>query len=109
MFKRLRKIKGQSTLEYAVIIAVVIAAVLAMQIYARRALMGGIRDDVDNVGKQFDPGFDGSVTYTRSGSTADSYTAETGVTSSSFTADSLTVDGTEGITDYEHTWFPEPE
>src|SRR3989338_5551466 len=45
MLKKLRnRIKGQSTAEYAILIALVVAAVIAMQTYAKRALQARIRD-----------------------------------------------------------------
>ena len=45
MLKKLRyRIKGQSTAEYAILIALVVAAVIAMQTYAKRALQGKVRD-----------------------------------------------------------------
>lgn len=48
------KRRGQSTLEYAVIIAVVVAALLAMQIYMKRGVEGKLRDSTDQIGDQFD-------------------------------------------------------
>ena len=45
MLRKLRnRIKGQSTAEYAILIALVVAAVIAMQTYAKRALMARQRD-----------------------------------------------------------------
>ena len=44
---------GQSTAEYAVLIAVIIAAVLAMQVYLKRAVAGRLRQATDQVGEQF--------------------------------------------------------
>jgi len=45
MLKKLRmRIKGQSTAEYAILVALVVAAIIAMQTYAKRALQGRIRD-----------------------------------------------------------------
>lgn len=45
MLRKLRnRIKGQSTAEYAILIALVVAAVIAMQTYAKRALQARIRD-----------------------------------------------------------------
>ncbi len=52
----LRKIKGQSTLEYAMIIAVVVGAILAMQIYLRRGVQGRLRESIDSVGGQYSAG-----------------------------------------------------
>lgn len=45
MFKLTRK--GQSTAEYAIVIGLVIAAIVAMQIYVKRALQGKVKDAVD--------------------------------------------------------------
>ena len=45
MLRKLRnRIKGQSTAEYAILIALVVAAVIAMQTYAKRALQARMRD-----------------------------------------------------------------
>lgn len=47
--------RGQSTVEYAVVAAVVIGALLAMQIYMKRGAMGRLRDATDQLGEQFNP------------------------------------------------------
>ncbi len=52
---RLRK-KAQSTLEYALIIAVIVAALLAIQIYMKRGVQGKLRESSDQIGEQFDAG-----------------------------------------------------
>lgn len=66
----LRKLKnrrrGQSTAEYAILIALVVAAVIAMQQYVKRSFQGRIADaakylisqtkDLGNTG-QFEPGY----------------------------------------------------
>lgn len=54
--------KCQSTLEYAVILAVVVAALVAMQMYMKRAAQGKIRQSADQIGRQFSA--DGT-SYTR--------------------------------------------
>lgn len=47
MLRKLRnRIKGQSTAEYAILIALVVAAIIAMQTYAKRALQAKVRDAV---------------------------------------------------------------
>lgn len=48
MFRKLGK-KAQTTAEYAVLIALVVGAVVAMQVYVRRGLQGRIRDVVDDI------------------------------------------------------------
>jgi hypothetical protein len=44
MFRKFRNKKAQNTAEYAILIALVIGAVVAMQTYAQRALQGRVRD-----------------------------------------------------------------
>ena len=46
--------QGQSTLEYAILIACVVGALLAMQIYLKRAYQGKVTSSVDRIGEQFD-------------------------------------------------------
>ena len=55
MSRIMRHTSGQATLEYAVILAVVIAALLAMQIYMKRGVQGKLRDATDQVGEQYRP------------------------------------------------------
>ena len=52
---RLATRRGQSTLEYAVLIAVVIGALVSMQIYLKRGTQGKLRSAGDQVGEQFNP------------------------------------------------------
>ena len=60
--------RAQSTLEYAVIIAVVVAALLTMQVYIKRGLQGRLRSVADEIGQQYDPGnTTGNMTFTLSG------------------------------------------
>ena len=61
MSKRVRN--GQSTLEYAILIAVVVAAAIGMQIYVKRGLQGRLRQSAEQVGDQFTLIGDGGTTY----------------------------------------------
>lgn len=63
MFKRLGR-KGQSTLEYAVLIVVIIAALIAMQVYLKRGIQGKMRESADTIGEQFSPGITQGNKYT---------------------------------------------
>ena len=56
MFKFLRKIKGQSTLEYAVLIIIIIGALLSIQAYIKRGIQGRLKQATDDVGEQFSVG-----------------------------------------------------
>ncbi len=52
----LKRSRGQSTLEYALIIAVVVGALLAMQVYMRRGMQGKLREATDDIGGQYSAG-----------------------------------------------------
>ena len=56
MFKFLRKIKGQSTLEYAVLIIIIIGALLSIQVYIKRGVQGRLKQATDDIGDQFSVG-----------------------------------------------------
>jgi len=48
--------KAQSTLEYALVIFAIIAALLAMQVYMRRGLQGKMRSSADELSvQQYEP------------------------------------------------------
>ena len=47
--------KGQSALEYTVVIVIAVAALLAMQVYIKRAFQGKLRQAADEVGGQYAP------------------------------------------------------
>ena len=51
MFNR----RAQSTLEYAIIIAVVMAGLWMMQNYLKRGYQGKLKDAADQMGEQYDP------------------------------------------------------
>jgi len=52
----IRKKKGQSILEYAVFLGVIIAVIIVMQIYVKRAIQGKFKSNADQLGDQFSTG-----------------------------------------------------
>lgn len=63
-------LRGQSTLEYVVIIAVVVAGLIGMQIYIKRGVQGKLRDSTDQIGEQFSPtAYKGNFTVVRKSGT----------------------------------------
>ena len=48
--------QGQSTLEYAVLIIIIIGALLSIQIYIKRGIQGRLKQATDDIGSQFSPG-----------------------------------------------------
>jgi hypothetical protein len=49
----LRRNTGQSIVEYAILLGVVIAALLIMQIFIKRSYQGGLKESADKIGEQF--------------------------------------------------------
>lgn len=47
MFKLMNKKRAQSTAEYAIVLALVVGAVVAMQVYVKRGINSRIKDTVD--------------------------------------------------------------
>ncbi|MDP8259867.1 MAG: hypothetical protein P9L96_02535 [Candidatus Gygaella obscura] len=50
-----RKNKAQTIIEYAVFVAFLVAAVIAIQVYFKRGVQGRIRQTADEIGSQYDP------------------------------------------------------
>ncbi|MBF0386479.1 MAG: hypothetical protein HQL20_01325 [Candidatus Omnitrophica bacterium] len=48
--------KGQSTLEYAILIIIIIAALLSLNTYVKRGVQGRLRSATDDIGDQFSTG-----------------------------------------------------
>jgi hypothetical protein len=53
--KSLGLVKAQSIVEYAVLLCVIIATLLVMQFYVKRAYQGRIKQEADSVGRQYSP------------------------------------------------------
>ncbi len=58
MFKLLnkRRKKGQSTLEYAILIIIIIGALVSIQVYIKRGVQGRLKSAADDIGEQFSVG-----------------------------------------------------
>ncbi|MBI3319019.1 MAG: hypothetical protein HYZ89_00300 [Candidatus Omnitrophica bacterium] len=80
---------AQATLEYAVVIAVIVAALLAMQIYMKRGVQGKLRDATDQVGEQYRPANTTSSYTVHSQSTRQDTVDQDGKSRSQLTADEV--------------------
>ncbi len=95
--------KGQGTLEFALVIVVVVAALIAMQIYMKRAFEGKLKKNTDSIGEQYDPRNTTSDFLQTFSSRADTVTnsfdvgGQTNSTSTSNSVDSQTRSGTETV------------
>ena len=73
MLQYLNQKRGQSTLEYAVLIVVIIGALLAVQTYIKRGVQGRLKTAADDIGDQFSPGNTNEIRHTMT----NSFTRET--------------------------------
>jgi len=64
MLRFIHKRKAQSTLEYAVLIMIIIGALVSIQTYIKRGVQGRLKSSADDVGDQFSPGNTNSVKTT---------------------------------------------
>ena len=48
--------RGQSTLEYVILIGFVVAALIAMGVYMKRGIQGKLRESTDQIGEQYSAG-----------------------------------------------------
>lgn len=88
-----RREKGQSTLEYAVLIIIIIGALLSIQVYIKRGIQGRLKSSADEVGDQFSPGNMNVVTRTSTTSRTNQ-TFQSGVSRTNMLAPETTTTGT---------------
>ena len=99
LFRRNRWNKGQTALEYIVLLIIVLGALLAIQNYFKRGLQGRWKAAVDDMGDQYDPRTaDSAVRHTLSQSTNTSIIAlnEAGGYWTKRTDESASTDRTQG-------------
>ena len=81
MLQYLNQKRGQSTLEYAVLIVVIIGALLTLQVYIKRGVQGRLKSAADDIGDQYSDGNTNAIkTINRSSNTEETFNA--GVSSS---------------------------
>lgn len=71
MLIKLNKRRGQTTLEYAILIVIVIAALFTIQVYIKRGIQGRMKSATDDIGDQFSPGITTQTIKTSSESDSD--------------------------------------
>ena len=64
MLQYLNQRRGQSTLEYAVLIVVIIGALLTIQVYIKRGVQGRLKSAADDIGDQYSDGNTNQVKVT---------------------------------------------
>ena len=71
MLQYLNQKRGQSTLEYAVLIIVIIGALLTIQVYIKRGVQGRLKSAADDIGDQYSDGNTNSIKKTLRSSTSE--------------------------------------
>ncbi len=78
--------RGQSTLEYVILLGFVVAALIAMGVYMKRGFQGKLRESTDQIGEQYSAGNTTSEYTTTSNMTQTESVSGGGVSSSSSTS-----------------------
>lgn len=106
---------GQSALEFTLVLLVVIAAIVAMQIYMKRAVEGKLRSNTDSIGEQFEADNTAwTITTNNTGTTIQRYGSDetgspvAGQTSVQYTAQAEYRYGTESVGGWTTTAAPSP-
>lgn len=71
--------KAQNLLEYGVLFAVAISALMIMQVYVKRSYQGRLKREADSVGQQYAPGKTASKIVTTTSTSSSTYTGTNGV------------------------------
>jgi len=90
MLRKMRKLLGQSTLEYAVLIVIIALALLGTQSYIKRGLQGRLRQSADDMGDQFSAQTANLFTKTDVGGGKTEETVIGGITKSNMTTSEIT-------------------
>lgn len=92
---------AQSTLEYALIVAVVVGGLIGMQVYIKRGLQGKLKSASDEIGDQYSPGNTTSQTNVAVTTTSNESLSGGITTSSSQTTQNRTTDESVDVLDNE--------
>jgi len=104
MLQFLNQKRGQSTLEYAVLIVVIIGALLTIQVYIKRGVQGRLKSASDDIGDQYSQGNQNELTVTnRFTNTEDSYV--TGQASSNLITETTNVVGNTAIMNIQSEYW----
>ncbi len=105
MFNKLYRNKAQTTLEYAILIGVIVAGLIAMQVYLKRGYQGKLKESADSMGQQFSPGYTTS-NYTITNTSTSTEELKDKVTTSTIGNQQSTKTGSEAVAtaDKEFWW-----
>ena len=107
MLRLLIKKRGQSTLEYAILVVVVIMALVAIQAYLKRGIQGRMRDSADQIGDQFSPEFT-EYNYTTKSHTKTNETQDAWTTTAKYLDSSSERTGQETTGNFAEEYWTQP-
>ena len=61
----MRNRRGQSAVEFTMLITIILGVLIAMQVYFKRGLQGRWKSSVDDVGEQYDPAYTNGYVMSR--------------------------------------------
>jgi uncharacterized protein (UPF0333 family) len=104
MFRLLKTKRGQSTLEYAILVVVVIMALIAIQAYLKRGIQGRMRESADQIGEQFSP-TDTSYNFTTRSHSNTTETQDAWSTTTTYTESWQQRTGQEQVGNFESEYW----
>lgn len=103
MTRTIQNTRGQSTLEYAILIVIVAAALISIQTFVNRGLQGRMRQATDDIGDQYSGG--NTETWQNSWTNSERTSSfKAGVDKTTTTRENTWEYTTSNIADYEETW-----
>jgi hypothetical protein len=94
------KTKGQSTLEYVILIGFVVAALIAIGVYMKRGIQGRLKESSDQVGEQYSAGNTTSLYTTRVNMSQTENMLPGGATTTNINQNEQRKSGSETVSDY---------
>jgi uncharacterized protein (UPF0333 family) len=93
----MKRNNGQTTLEYAILVIIIIGVLLTISAYIKRGIQGRVKSSADDVGEQYDPGNTNYMKWTNSQSNT-LQTFANGVSQSALmAADTTNVESSQNI------------
>lgn len=96
MLRTLKNKKGQSLVEYALILGAIIVGILFMQLYVRRGVEGMLKSRADSIGEQYSSSAMMNITINRDSNITETRSAGGAVTTV-FHKDDMTRTGNETL------------
>jgi uncharacterized protein (UPF0333 family) len=89
--------RGQSTLEYVILLGFVVAALIAMGIYMKRGMAGKLRESTDQIGEQYSPEHTTSDYTTNTNMTQNEVVSSGGVSKTTISQNQQVKSGSESV------------